>query len=548
MVLSSLSVNRLALVEKLQWSPAPGFIAVTGETGAGKSVIIGALKLILGERSDTDIIRTGEQSCEVEAIFELPDNHPIYPLLEEAGIEPEQQLIIKRIVGKPSNRQLINQQAVTLKFLKQIGGYLIDLHRPMEQHSLLSTELQLSLLDRYGKTNELLTNYQKTLRQWQNLQTTIKNLQTQAPLSEQEQAFLSYQLDEIEKTNGSAQEEEDLSSQYTLLSSRNRLLSLAQQVTSQLNDGGLLDQCSKIQTALIQLNELDASQTEMPQSIERVILELQEIESHLSSYASNFYFEPGEEKLLEERLDQLQTIKRKYGPTWEEITTFTQNLQIKLSNVDEQTQRLEQLQTENDSLLTELDKLAQVLTEARKKTASQLAKAVSSHLNQMGFNQAVFDIHFKDPTKQGANGYDNLEFYFGPNLGEPTKPLAQIASSGELSRLMLALKSPLSHRKDWPVLVFDEIDANIGGETSKSVGQKMAALAQNTQVITITHFPQVASLAQQHMLVKKQNFAGRTVSQLTEVTDISRVEELVRMLGGGGEHTQAMAVSLLKTD
>lgn len=547
-MLTLLKIRNLALVDELSWDLGPGLISVTGETGAGKSVIVGALKLILGERADKNLIRTGEETCTIEAIFDLPEPSEINAILEDGGLPPcdETQVIIRRSIGTTNNRQFLNDSPVTLNLLKKIGERLVDLHGPHDHQSLLSTERQLGMLDAYANTEKSLVTYRETHRKWREIHTELQDLQQAENASEQELELLRHQYNEIDQANLTTEDENDLQERWHRSSNATRLIELTAAAVSTLSsDDGLLTRLSELQRLARDLEKHDPSLAEKLAPLETTALELQDLEATLTDYAEELATDPAEAAQLEERVNLIENLKRKYGPTIADILARHQTLAARLDNIENRSEKIETLSQHLTKTRAVLDTLAQTLTTQRRKAAPKLAKEISTQLKELGFKQSSFQIELTPTKEPGPNGTETANFLFGPNPGEPLHPLRQIASSGEISRVMLAIKTALADQDATPLMVFDEIDANVGGEIARAVGKKMAALGQSHQVIAITHFPQVAATATHHFVVEKQVSGGRTHSKLFPVTGEKRITELVRMLGGGGPQAHAMATSLL---
>jgi DNA repair protein RecN (Recombination protein N) len=547
-MLSLLKIRNLALVDELAWELGTGLISVTGETGAGKSVIVGALKMILGERADKGLIRTGEDTCTIEAVFDLSDPAAINAILEEGGLEPcdDTQIIIRRSIGTTANRQFINDSPVTLALLKKIGERLVDLHGPHDHQSLLSQERQLAMLDAYSGNDSLLTEYRNAYRSWREKSHELEEIKNASDASGQELELLRYQIEEIASANLTEDDGDELQERYHRSSNSSRLVELAAQTVSALtDDDGILSRISDLQRLARDLEKYDPSISEKLASLETASIELQDFEATLTDYAGELNIDPSEAASIEERVNLVESLKRKYGPTIADILSRHDTIADRLDNIDNRSDKIEALTAALAESRKKLDSIATKLSATRKKAAPKLAKDIASQLKELGFKQSSFEVELsavKDPT---LHGLESSNFLFGPNPGEPLLPLRQIASSGEISRVMLAVKSSLAEQDATPLMVFDEIDANVGGEIARAVGKKMALLGQLHQVIAITHFPQVAATATAHFVVEKEVVAGRTRSKLYPVEGEKRIDELVRMLGGGGQQARAMAASLL---
>jgi DNA repair protein RecN (Recombination protein N) len=547
-MLTLLKIRNLALVDELVWELGPGLIGVTGETGAGKSVIVGALKLVLGERADKSLIRTGEDSCSVEAVFELGDAHEINAILEDGGLDrcEDTQLIVRRVIGLNANRQFVNDSPVTLNLLKRLGENLVDLHGPHDHQSLLSTERQLAMLDAYAGAESAHVAYREQHRAWRTKAAELDELRHVENAGEQEIELLRYQIQEIDAANLKPEDEQDLEDRWRRAANSSRLLETAAAAAAALaGEDGALSRLSEVQRLVRDLEKLDPSIREKTSSLEAAVIGLQDLEGDLTDYGEELDINPAEAAALEERVNVLESLKRKYGPSLNDVVARREKAADRLDTIENRGEKLETLEKELVACRASLDAAGKSLTALRRKAAPKLAKEISGQLKDLGFKQASFEAPLVSLTEPGPQGFEGIEFQFGPNPGEPLLPLRQIASSGEISRVMLAVKSALADQDDTPLMVFDEIDANVGGEIARAVGRKMAALGTRHQVVAITHFPQVAATASLHFVVEKEVTGGRTRSRLYPVSGETRIQELVRMLGGGGEQARAMAASLL---
>ena len=548
-VLTLLRIKNLALVEELEWQMGPGFIAVTGETGVGKSIIIGALQLLLGERADKSLIRTGADLCTVEAVFTGKELEKLNPQLLETGIEPcENDLILKRTLSSTgTNRQFINGSLTTLSILKNLGDELVDLHGPHDHQSLLSLKTQLSLLDSFARVEAQLGEYRKHYRQLQTLLAEQAALNTAETAREQELDLLGHQITEIKSANLVAGEEEEIERRYKLASNSKRLIELATGVANKLSeaDGSVLSQLAETQRLLRELEKIDSSIAQLSSAHTASVVELSEIARALSAYAEKFDLDPQQLAALEQRVSLFETLKRKYGDSIGEVIAFGERAVERMRTIEGRDAELERLAREIDNVRTQMNRAGEALRKLRAKAAPKLSENIRRNLRDLGFRQSEFEAKLNAVDEPGQNGFDSVELLFSPNPGEPLKPLRAIASSGEISRLMLAIKSALAAHDAIPLLVFDEIDTNVGGEIAHAVGAKMQMLGRDHQVICITHLPQVAATASSHFVVTKDVARGRTFSNLHEVTGKGRQEEIARMLGGKSEPALKLAASLL---
>lgn len=550
-MLASLRIRNLALVEELEWHLAPGFIAVTGETGSGKSIIVGALKLVLGERAEKTLIRSGAENCTVEAIFSLRDPGSVNRWLEEQGVEPceEGQLIIKRVFAHTgTNRQFINGNATTLAVLKELGDGLVDLHGPHDHQSLLANEKQLDLLDAFAAADELREHYIAQYRAVTQLAAERDALAGSEAALERELDLLRHQVTEIEEAQVKAEEEPELHARYTVASNAKKLLEIARVTLDRLSeaDDSALLRLNEVGKHLRELERVDPAAHRFADSLHRGLVEIEELSSSLQGYLEDLEFEPGALAQMDERVSLLETLKRKYGGSIAAVTAFGEKAAARLQKIESRGAELERLAGEIERLRLAMVQTGEDLAKRRATAAPKLAKSVTTHLRDLGFKKSDFTVALIPLAKPGPRGLEAVEFVFAPNPGEPAKPLKSIASSGEISRVMLAVKSSLAAQDPVGLLVFDEIDANVGGEIAHAVGAKMKAIAGARQVLAITHLPQVAAIAASQFVVSKDIAEGRTTSTLIAVEGTTRIQEIARMLGGKGESALAHAKTLLQ--
>lgn len=549
-MLAVLRIQNLALVDQLVWEVGRGLVGVTGETGAGKSVIVGALKLVLGERADKGLIRTGETACTVEAVFDLADSAAIDGVLEEAGLAgcEDGQLIVRRVVSEKGNRQFVNDSPATLNLLKSLADRLVDLHGPGEQQSLHSVERQLGMLDAYAGGEKELKGYRAAWRDFVEARENYEELKSSEDAGDVELELLRHKLGEIESADIKLEEVAGLEERYQQVSNGARLGELAGEAAGILSgEAGVVGRLDELQRVARELERLDVGNEERFSGLEAALLELKDLESNVGEYLADLEIDPTEARALEERVDLLESLKRKYGPTLEDVVAVGEAASARLDTIENRGERLTEFRATMEAAQAKVMAEGKGLSRVRKRGAPRLSKEVKAHLKDLGFKQAEFEAALQKRKEPTANGLEEVEFQFGPNPGEPLKPLRKVGSSGELARVMLAVKSSLAEKDQTPLMVFDEIDANVGGEVAAAVGRKMAGLGEAHQVVSITHFPQVAAVAANHYLVEKVVEKGRTFSRLREVSGKERVEELVRMLGGGGKEAASMARKLLKS-
>jgi len=548
--LTSLRIRNLALVEELAWTLLPGFTAITGETGSGKSIIVGALKLILGERADKTLVRTGAESCTVEAVFQFDDTKALNRELEEFGVEPCEggELILKRVFSTTgTNRQFINGSPTTLAVLKQLGDGLVDLHGPHDHQSLLADAKQRGLLDAFAGADGLLEKYEEQFRKLNQLIDEHTELSTSEAALEREVDLLRHQVHEIEAAQLKPDEEEELLAKYNVGANSRRLMELSTQAVGRLSEeeDAVLGRLTEIGKVIRDLERLDPAAARFSESHLRAATELEDLVQSLQDYAQEMDLDPERLAQMEERVSLFETLKRKYGGSVKEVIAFGEQAGERLRKIESRGTELERLASEIEAGRKAVQEAGKKLNAKRAAAAPKLATSVTAQLRDLGFKKSDFRVGLNALEKPGPHGMENIEFLFAPNPGEPPKPLKAIASSGEISRVMLAVKSSLAAQDTIPLLVFDEIDANVGGEIAHAVGAKMKSLAGEHQVLCISHLPQVAAQANTQFVVTKEFTKDRTTSQLEKVEGKARVEEIARMLGGKSDSALAHAKTLL---
>jgi DNA repair protein RecN (Recombination protein N) len=603
-MLTTLRIKNLALVSDLTLELQPGCNVITGETGAGKSIIIGGLNLVLGERADRALIRSGSDSCSVEAVFDVANlcankrgapasgtarlennkKHavpeagapsPLEIFLEENGLEPceNNQLVLKRtFTSAGTNRQFINGSPTTLNVLAAIGEWLVDIHGPHDHQSLLHPGRQLTILDAFGGLEKEREAFGELVRRRAALETEKSALIVDEKTYAQQLDLLRFQVQEITAARCQPDEETQVQQEHSRASNAAKLLQLSQAALDLLseNETSLLTQAGIIGRTLQELQRVDAGASQLTELHGQIVSTLRDLQTELSRYAEKVDVNPARLRELEERLNVIHSLKRKYGATLAEVITFGDESKKKLQSLESRDAELARLNAALAKLDAEILCAGKKLSDARRKVIPQLAKAVRKQLADLGFKQSKFDVAIasqvvgdevtslkskqsqrlltSSPTSSQIRqtGLDEIEFQFSPNVGEPTKPLRAIASSGEMARVMLALKTVLAAEDEIPVLIFDEVDANVGGETANAVGEKMKQIAAKRQVLCITHLPQVAAPADAHYVVTKQIREGRTISEIKLLGKKERVTELARMLGGQSEAARKHAEALLK--
>ena len=549
--LASLRIRNLALVEDLLWEPRSGFVVITGETGAGKSILVGGVKLLVGERADKSVIRSGCESCTVEGVFLLAKSSPLHALLDEGGVEPCEQgrLIIRRtLTANGSGKQFANGSACTLALLRQIGDLLMDLHGPHDHQSLFSKDQQLLLVDGFAGADPLRLAYSAARKDWMGLAGEKQRLTEDAAALARELDLLAHQTEEIGLAALQPGEEEPLLARQKASANGQRISEICAELTALASesDDSLTSRLGDVNRLAKELHRLDPQGGGLEKSAAGLFESLQDFAREVDRYAAAIEADPAELSKIESRLDALQSLKRKYGATVEDVIVFGEKASARLAELRNREEREAGLDAEIARASAAMDSAAEKLTDARRSAAPKLTTLVKRHLADLGFSKSGFSISLDPLDEPGPLGRESAEFLFSPNPGEPDRPLRAIASSGEISRVMLAIKTALAAQDSVPVLIFDEIDANVGGEIGAKVGAKMKELGESHQVFCITHLPQVAALAASHFIVAKDTSGKRTSTSLTEAEGPAREAEVARMLGGNATSALSHAKALLK--
>jgi DNA repair protein RecN (Recombination protein N) len=548
--LTSLRIRNLALVEELIWEPRAGFVAITGETGAGKSVVLGALTLVLGERADRELIRADADACAVEAVFENARDERIASLLAGHGVEPceDGRLLLKRVLPSDgAGRQFVNGSPCTLAMLRALGNLLVDLHGPHDHQSLFSRDQQTHLLDSFSGAEDLRQRFLGARRSLLHLRDEKAFILRDEQTTAREVDLLTHQVGEIEAAGLQAGEEEILLSRQRVATNARRIGELCAQLASGTSDdeNSLTSKLEDLSRLTRELARLDPSSSGIGHACEAAFLAANELTRTVQSYSSAVENESIDLAGIEARLDTIQSLKRKYGQTVEEVTAFGEQARCKLGELLARSERRGALDAGISAVEGEMGVYGEKLSALRLSASQRLGEKVRAGLQALGFIKSGFSIALEKLETPSPHGYETAEFLFSANPGEPLRALRAIASSGEISRVMLALKSALADQDDVPVLVFDEIDANVGGEIAAKVAMKMRELGRSRQVLCITHLPQVAAAASSQFVVKKEINDKSTRIFLSEATGKSREEEIARMLGGKSDSALAHARALL---
>jgi DNA repair protein RecN (Recombination protein N) len=536
-MLQSLRIRNLALLEEVALDFEAGFTAVTGETGAGKSILLGALSLLAGERADKTIIRQGAEGCEVEASLYFTDSANIDALLETLDLPPceDGQLLIKRSLMRDKAPKItVNGGLATLSSLQQIGERWIDFHGPSEPRRLLKDSCQLELLDLYGRCLPSLVAYQAAYHLWINLVAEHQRISGETKLSPAQLEFLQNQLMRMEALELTEEAINKLELDFKRMSQSQGLIELAGRLTEGLSgEDGAESKLASVLREARQLRDLDPASGNIVERLTALSVELNDVAGEVAALAQQLQFDPEQAEQLQESMNTWLDLKRKHGGDLTAVIGVRDAMRRQLEVQGDIEGALIRLEKQMAEALKLARKQAVELREQREKAAKTLAKLAAKMIAQLGFAKSEFQIRIVPLADLGLTGDCGVEFMFSPNVGEAALPLNRIASSGELARVMLALKTVLADLDGVPLLVFDEVDANVGGEIGSVVGQKMAEIAQSHQVLCVTHLPQVAAQATCHLVVEKDQSKDRAVVSIApiQMNRKSRISELARMLG-----------------
>ena len=533
-MLRELQITNLAIIDKLHVEFSPGLNILTGETGAGKSIIIDAVNLILGGRASADLIRSGAKEASVEALFDLEGRGALLEALAEAGIECDGELLVRRVVAPGGkNRVFIAGGLATTALLSEICRNLINIYGQHDSQALLKTEQHLRLLDGFSGTLALRDQFAARFEAYQGAKHELEALEQGEREAARRLDLLSFQSSEIGEARLSPGEEEELAEERLRLAHGEKLLGTTQQAFDSLygGDAPILGRLRRVITGVAEAGAIDHALAPVAETLESAYAQLEDASLTLRDYAAGVEAEPGRLEQLDDRLDAINRLKRKYGATIDEILSYRQGVDEELAALSGREEARGELVQRIAALAAELAALGDKLSRGRQAGAAALKTGMERELAELAMKHAVFETAFEPGAEPRWYGFERAEFLFSPNPGEPPKPLAKIASGGELSRLMLALKQ-LHPDSEVPTLIFDEVDSGIGGATSALVGEKLKRVARSQQVLAITHLPQVAAFADQHLRVEKAVSGGRTATSVELLQGEERVAEVARMLGG----------------
>lgn len=537
-MLQQLHIRNLALLEETRLEFEKGFIAVTGETGAGKSILLGALSLLAGARAEKTLIRQGAECCEVEAVLQFANSSRLDARLEALGLPvcEEGVFLLRRTIARSRAGQVqVNGRLATLAVLQELGECWIDFHGPGEPQKLFHESWQLELLDRFAQAGETLGEYTRRYEKWRAIQRRIEELRTTEQLDPDEADFLKRQLEAFDRVEISVPSIEALERDHTRLSQAQEIIRMADQISRGLGgeDDGVTETLGPLLQTARELARLDTAALSIAQRLESLVIESADLAGEASHLAEGCSFDAEESRLLEERMAAWLELRRKYGGTVQTVLARREQMVRRLASQTDLAGQLETLQAQAAAALEEAVGQARILRQLRDKAAGELAAKTAGLLKSLGFKKARLEIEVWAEDGLREHGDSACRIRFSPNVGQDVLPLNKIASSGEAARVMLALKAILARVDETPVLVFDEVDANVGGEIARVVGRELAGLGRAHQVFCVTHLPQVAALAASHYVVEKVQTSDTTTVDIRAIQGgrQERLTELARMLG-----------------
>jgi DNA repair protein RecN (Recombination protein N) len=554
-MLKSLSIKNYALIESVDIEFESGLNILTGETGAGKSIIIDALGLILGDRASADVVRKGSDKAIVEGLLGVSKNRNVRELLERNEIEPQDDVILRREVSaKGQSRCFVNDTPVTLALLKELGDYLVDLHGQHEHQSLLRSDTHIGLLDEYGNLEGLIHEYRASYERLTALFASLRDLSRKEKDLKEKRELYEFQIKEIDAVDPRAHEEQDLENALRILENSERLFEATSRLYQLMYDGeqAVYDSLVKARNQLEDLSRIDTAFTEAKEECASAATIIGELTKFIQSYNSKIEFNPEQLEQIRERLGRLTLLKKKYGGSLDAVIAHRERIGREFAIAENFESEIKRLQETIEAERKACSAAAQRLSTKRRELVAKISASVCEELAKLGIPSARFDIRIQNRAIAKADGQsvhayvrlgrefydatpagiDFVEFYLSTNSGEDVKPLVKVASGGEVSRIMLALKSILAKADRLPLLVFDEIDVGISGRIAQAVGKSLKNLSEFHQLIAITHLPQIAGLADCHFAVEKKEARQRTTSTIRKLSDEERVREIARLLSG----------------
>ena len=550
-MIKSLLIQDYALIEKIEVEFKSGLNIITGETGAGKSILIDAMSLLLGERASSEVIRKGAEKSIVEGIFEVEKNKKVKAFLNENELEEQPELIIRRdISSKGSNRCFVNDTPVSLNVIKELGDLLVDLHGQHEHQSLLRKETHINFLDGFGNNEELLRTYKWLYSSLNKLLSELKEVKEKDSAYREKRDVLEFQMKEIDALSPQVGEEEKLQSELKILENSEKLLELTNRIYEGLyeSENSVQDSISKIKDDLTELAKIDSSFNESNSECETALTLINDISDSIRKYKAKIDIEPEQIEAARERLGAINLLKKKYGGSIEALIELRKKVGGEFQAAEGYSTQIHEIEKKIKAVRENASQAADKLSKERTKISRNVKKEIELILAELGIPNAKFEARISQrelaPNNEDglrinnqnysydSNGCDEVEFYISTNVGEDVKPLAKVASGGEVSRIMLALKSVLAKSDKLPLLIFDEIDSGISGNVAQKVGTALKSLASFHQIIAITHLPQIAAFSDHHYVVEKKETDGRVISSIRKLTDHQKIIEVAKLLSG----------------
>ncbi len=536
-MLKTLNIENIAVIESAKIDFQSGLNVLTGETGAGKSIVVDSINAILGERTSRELVRNGADSAFVSALF-TDVNDTVKSKLAELGYETDEDnslIISRKITSEGKSLCKINGRSATVSILKEIGKTLVNIHGQHDSQALLNPDLHYKFIDMLSGDNDLLSDYKSAFSELLSVRRKLKALTMDADEKDKNLELLDYQIKELENADIKVGEIQALQNRKKIIDSSEAAVKAYSAVYNSIcgNDefAGLLLSAEESSNALEPFSEISGEIAQSVSLLNNIFDEFSQIKNILEKEISSAEFDPEEREIIEERLDLLFKLSKKYGASEEDMLKYLDECKTKRSQIDNDDREIEKLNSDYDKAYSKVLELADKLSDERKKTARKFEKDVKSQLEFLDMPKINFVVDFSKNILS-SNGYDKIEFLISTNPGEPPKPLAKIASGGELSRIMLAIKNIIAYNDTVDTLIFDEIDTGVSGRASRKIGLKLKSVSQNTQVITVTHSAQIASAADEHFLIQKDFSAERTYTKVTPLDFEGRKNELARIMGG----------------
>lgn len=552
-MLDKLIIKNIALIGYSEIEFGRGLNVLSGETGSGKSVILDSINFVLGAKADRSMIRYGENECSVSAVFRLENASPVYGILQELDIDPDEEVVITRkFTSDGRNSIKVNGSTVNVSMLRKITSNLVDVHGQSEHFYLLSESNQLALIDKAAKDSlfPVKEKLKVLLSEGHNIRQKLSSLGGDEASRGRRIDILKFQIDEIERAELKEGEEEELKAKRLLFNNMEKIIRAASEALQFLGgEGGASDSLSGAKYALSEIHSFSPDYAALLERLENVVAETEDIHDSLSALTENLSWNEEEANLIEERLDLIRSLKKKYGETIDKIYKYLDSVREEydlLTHCDEEFSKLS-LQLKKN--LTKIYDTCSELTRLRKQTSEAFCKRVEQDLKTLNIKNARFCAEFAPYTAEeaksaGGDGLDKMSFLFSANAGEPLKPLNKVISGGEMSRLMLAIKTNMSDVNQISTYIFDEIDAGISGNTARVVAEKFADIAKNTQIIAVSHLPQIAAMADENFLISKHETQdGKTVTEILSLSKEGRLKEIVRLVGGDAASNAAVSLA-----